>query len=251
MGADVSLIIFDCDGVLIDSEILVCRLTSEELTRVGYPTSVDDVIARFAGRAERSMIAEIERDWQQSVPPEYFTRIRSRITESYAGELKAIAEVRDTIELIRCDLCVASSSYPEKLQLGLRSAGLLDLFGGNVVSASRVINGKPAPDVFIYAAGWMRTPIANCLVVEDSVPGVRAARAAGMRVLGFVGGGHCRDGHGARLLDAGAERVIDHMGHLQDVVPEAFGIDGTPKGGRFLWHIQACRRRRFLREGVE
>jgi HAD superfamily hydrolase (TIGR01509 family) len=221
MGADVSLIIFDCDGVLIDSEILVCRLTSEELTRVGYPISVDDVIARFAGRAERSMIAEIERDWQQSVPPEYFTRIRSRITESYAGELKAIAEVRDTIELIRC----------EKLQLGLRSAGLLDLFGGNVVSASRVINGKPAPDVFIYAAGWMRTPIANCLVVEDSVPGVRAARAAGMRVLGFVGGGHCRDGHGARLLDAGAERVIDHMGHLQDVVPEAFGIDGDAEGG--------------------
>jgi HAD superfamily hydrolase (TIGR01509 family) len=219
---EISLIIFDCDGVLIDSEILVCRLTSEELTRLGYAISVDDVIARFAGTAEESMIAKIEHDWGQPVPPEYFPRIRARISDSYANELRAISGVLGTLRSLECDICVASSSYPEKLQLGLQSTGLLDCFDGNVVSAARVQSGKPAPDVFVYAAGWMRTPVANCLVVEDSVPGVRAARAAGMRVLGFVGGGHCRQGQSARLLDAGAEAVIDEMSQLRNIVPEAF-----------------------------
>ena len=222
MSQDISLIIFDCDGVLIDSEILVCRLTSEELTRLGFAISVADVIARFAGRAERSMITEIERDWGRPVPPSYFARIRSRVAESYASELKGIPEVLDTLDLIRCEVCVASSSYPEKLQLGLRSTGLLNRFGDNVVSATRVASGKPAPDVFVYAAGWMRTPVVNCVVVEDSVPGVRAARAAGMRVIGFAGGGHCSDGHALRLLEAGAERVIDRMSQLRTAVPEAF-----------------------------
>lgn len=222
MPKDVKLIIFDCDGVLIDSESLVCRLTSEELTRLGFAIGVDEVIARFAGRAEPSMIAEIERDWGRPVPPDYFSRIRSRITQSYATELRAIPEVRDTLDLIDCDICVASSSYPEKLRLGLTSTGLLDRFGGNVISASRVANGKPSPDVFVYAAGWMRAPVADCLVIEDSVPGVRAARAAGMRAIGFTGGAHAGEGHAERLHDAGAERVIGRMSELRDVAPAAF-----------------------------
>ncbi len=222
MTGDIETILFDCDGVLIDSEILVCRLTAEELTRLGFPITLEEVIARFAGRAEPSMVAEIGRDWGRPVPPAYFTRIRSRIIEAYAGELAVIPEVADTLDALECASCVASSSYPEKLQLGLRATGLLDQFGGNVVSASRVANGKPAPDVFVYAAGWMRTPVASCLVVEDSVPGVRAARAAGMRAVGFTGGAHCGDGHATRLLEAGAERVIGRMSELRQVVPEAF-----------------------------
>lgn len=221
---DVRLIIFDCDGVLIDSEALVCRLTGEELTRLGYAIGTDEVIARFAGRAEASMIAEIERDWGRPVPPAYFDRIRSRIAAAYKGELDAIPGVADTLDLIGCAICVASSSYPEKLQLGLGATGLLDQFGGNVISASRVARGKPAPDVFLYAAGWMRTPVAHCLVVEDSVPGVLAAKAAGMRAIGFTGGRHCGEGHGRRLLDAGAEKVIDRMDQLRCAVPQAFAL---------------------------
>ena len=226
MTANVNLLIFDCDGVLIDSEILVCRLTSQELTRVGYPISVDEVIRRFAGRAEPSMIAEIERDWGQPVPSPYYTQIRSRIAESYSTELRAIPEVADTLAEITAPFCVASSSYPEKLLAGLRETGLLDRFNGNVVSSTRVAHGKPAPDVFIYAAGWMRTPIDQCMVIEDSVPGVLAARAAGMRVLGFVGGRHCRPGHAAALIEAGAEAVIQRMGDLRSAVPEAFAGPG-------------------------
>lgn len=223
MTPPVSLLIFDCDGVLIDSEILVCRITSEELTRLGYPIGVDEVIRRFAGRAEPSMIAEVERDWGQPVPPAYYTRVRARIAQSYATELRAIPEVTETLAQIRSPICVASSSYPEKLLAGLRATWLLDRFGDNVVSATRVAHGKPAPDVFIYAAGWMRTPVEQCLVIEDSVPGVHAARAAGMRVLGFVGGRHCGPAHASALLDAGAEAVIERMGDLRFAVPEAFG----------------------------
>ncbi|HEX8415653.1 MAG TPA: HAD-IA family hydrolase [Sphingomicrobium sp.] len=216
------LIIFDCDGVLIDSEILVCRLTSEELTRLGYPISVTDVIRRFAGRAEPSMIAEIEQDWGQSVRPAYFTRIRERIAEAYATELRAIPEVAETLEQIRTPICVASSSYPEKLLAGLRNTELLDVFDGNIISAVRVARGKPAPDVFIYAAGWMRTPMDRCVVVEDSVPGIRAACAAGARAIGFVGGRHCGPGHAAALRDAGADTVIKRMSELREAVPETF-----------------------------
>ena len=219
-----SLVIFDCDGVLIDSEIVVCGLTAEAFTQLGYPITTDEVIARFAGRAEGSMIAEVERDWGRPVPPAYFTRIRERIAHAYAGELQAIPDVAATLAAIRCGVCVASSSYPDKLTLGLRTTGLLDAFAGNVVSAARVAHGKPAPDVFLYAAGWMRTPVAECLVVEDSVPGVHAARAAGMRVFGFTGGRHCAPGHAERLREAGAERVLAHMTELRNAAPEAFAV---------------------------
>jgi HAD superfamily hydrolase (TIGR01509 family) len=218
----IELVIFDCDGVLIDSEIVVCRLTSEELTRLGYSITTSEVIERYAGRPEHEMIADIERDWGRAVPAEYFGRIRQRIDQAYSAELCAIPGVADVLERIRIPVCVASSSYPEKLKLGLETVGLYRQFAFNLVSASFVAHGKPAPDVFIYAAGWMRTPIPDCLVIEDSVPGVRAARAAGMRVFGFTGGGHCFPGHGSRLLDAGAELVISDFHELDAQLPAAF-----------------------------
>jgi beta-phosphoglucomutase-like phosphatase (HAD superfamily) len=156
-----SLVIFDCDGVLIDSEIVVCRLTSEELTRLGYRVTLEEVIDRFAGRPEREMIAEIESDWGRKVPPAFFDRIRLRIDEAYASELRIMPEIVGVLDRIRIDICVASSSYPAKLALGLRSVGLYERFAPNVISASFVTHGKPAPDVFIYAAGWMRREVAD------------------------------------------------------------------------------------------
>ena len=216
------LIIFDCDGVLIDSEIVVCRLVGEEFTRLGYPITLEQVIDRFAGRPEREMIAEIEQDWGRAVPAEYFERIRELVTEAYATELRAIAGVADVLERIQIPICVASSSYPEKLKLGLETAGLYERFGPNLVSASWVAQGKPAPDVFIYAAGWMRTPIAHCVVIEDSIPGTRAARSAGMRVFGFTGGSHCPPGHGERLREAGAEQIFNSFEDLEAHLPAAF-----------------------------
>ena len=216
------LMIFDCDGVLIDSEIVVCRLVAEAFTRLGHPLSLEDVIRRFAGRPEREMIVEIERDWGRPVPAEYFAEMRSLVEEAYRTELQAVAGVDAALGRLKVPFCVASSSAPEKLRLGLEAAGLLHRFGDHLVSATYVHRGKPAPDVFIYAAGWMRTPIADCVVVEDSIPGVRAARAAGLRVVGFTGGSHCPPGHGGRLLEAGAERVFPEFGDLEALIPGAF-----------------------------
>jgi HAD superfamily hydrolase (TIGR01509 family) len=216
------LIIFDCDGVLIDSEIVVCRLVGEAFTHLGHPLTLDEVIRRFAGRPEPEMIAEIERDWGRPVPPEYFVEIRKSIAHAYATELRAVRGVAEVLERIRIPICVASSSYPEKLKLGLETVGLYRRFAPNLISATFVAHGKPAPDVFIYAAGWMRTPIPDCIAIEDSIPGVRSARAAGLRVFGFTGGSHCPPEHGDRLLEAGAERVIREIHELEALLPGAF-----------------------------
>jgi HAD superfamily hydrolase (TIGR01509 family) len=216
------LIIFDCDGVLIDSEIVVCRLTSEELTRLGYAVTLEQVIDRFAGRPEREMIADIERDWGRPVPISFFERIRMRIDEAYATELRIMPGIADVMDRVRIDTCVASSSYPAKLALGLRTVGLYDRFVPNAISAYYVTHGKPAPDVFIYAAGWMKTQVADCLVIEDSVPGVQAAVSAGMRVFGFAGGSHCRPSLRGHLLNAGAECVFDDFRELANQIPGAF-----------------------------
>ncbi len=216
--ATTRLIIFDCDGVLIDSEIVVCRLVGEAMTRLGHPLSTVEVIRRFAGRPEREMIAEIERDWGRSVPPEYFAEMKELVVEAYRTELRAVSGVAEVLDWLKIPICVASSSAPEELRLGLETVGLLPRFGSNLISAIYVAHGKPAPDVFIYAAGWMRTPIAECVVVEDSLPGVRAARAAGLRVFGFTGGSHCPPGHDVLLLEAGGERVLHEFAELESLL---------------------------------
>jgi HAD superfamily hydrolase (TIGR01509 family) len=221
--AETELIIFDCDGVLIDSEMLVCTLVSEELTRLGYPITPEQVVERYAGRPEREILADIARDWGQAVPPAYKEATTRRIRQAFTSELQAIPGVAATLARIRIPICVASSSAPEKLKLGLSFVSLYEYFAPHVVSAAYVAHGKPAPDVFIYAAGSMRTPVDRCLVIEDSLPGVRAARAAGMQVFGFTGGSHCTPEHGARLLEAGAARVLAAMEELEHALPTAFG----------------------------
>ncbi|MBB2960970.1 HAD family phosphatase [Methylobacterium sp. R2-1] len=215
-------LIFDCDGVLIDSEILVCRLVSEELTALGLPLSVQDVILRFAGRPEREMMAELERDYGGPLPESFLPRTRTRTAECYATELQAVANVAEVLRRLRVPFCVASSSAPPKLRLGLAMTGLEVHFGENIISAASVIRGKPASDVFLYAAGWMRAAIPDCLVIEDSVPGVTAARAAGIRTFGFTGGSHCPPELGDRLRAAGAEAVFGDMRELERLVPLAF-----------------------------
>ena len=216
------LLIFDCDGVLVDSEILVCTAVSEELTRLGYPITPQDVVRRFAGRPERDILAEVAGDWGRPVPPAYFTAMKSRVNHAFENDLQAIAGTHEVLTSLTLPKVVASSSAPAKLEQGLRFVKLHHFFAPDILSVHRVAHGKPAPDVFIYAAGWMHTPVPACLVLEDSEPGVRAARAAGMRVWGFTGGSHCVPGHGDRLLAAGAERVLGHMRELPSALPGAF-----------------------------
>ena len=207
-------LILGCDGVLIDSETLVCRIAAEELNAMGYSITTEHAIARFAGRPDHEIRAEIEHDWGQPLPTDYRERVNARTVDAYATELRIMPGVLEALEQIELPIAVASSSFPSKLQLGLETVGLYERFMPNVVSGTLVAHGKPQPDLFLFTAGWLRISPLRCLVVEDSVAGVTAAVAAGMPVLGFVGGSHCDEAHAERLLGAGARSVFADMTEL-------------------------------------
>lgn len=214
------LIIFDCDGVLIDSELIACGADAEELSRIGYPITVDEVVRRFAGVSTDRMYAEIEQELGRPLPPDLEDRIERRVLQRYREELQPIARTKETIAALAWPFCVASSSRPQKLNLGLAETGLFDLCHPNIFSSALVDRGKPAPDLFLLAAEKMRVDPGRCIVIEDSVAGVTAARAAGMRGLGFVGGSHCSREHGDLLQQAGAELVFDSFDLVPAIVHE-------------------------------
>ena len=207
-------VIFDCDGVLIDSEIVVCRIVAEEFTALGFAITVGDVIARFAGRPDGDMRAEIEQEWGRPIPAAYGRQVDARVEEAYAHELQIIPGVVEAIDGLALPYCVASSSGPAKLRRGLEAVGLYERFAENAISGAVVPRGKPEPDVFLYAAGWLHTAPLDCLVIEDSVHGVSAARKAGIPALGFAGGSHCTPDHGDRLMNAGAIGILRTMFEL-------------------------------------
>lgn len=211
-GAD--LVIFDCDGVLIDSEILACRIDAELLTALGYAITPDEAAARFCGVPAEAMRAEIERDWGRPLPPDFERTSRRRTEGAYRRGLRAVPGIADLLAGLGRPRCVASSSVPERLRLGLSLTGLLPLLEPHVFSTTMVANGKPAPDLFLHAARAMGAAPARCVVVEDSVPGIRAGVAAGMGVIGFTAGAHCPPGHGARLRAAGAAEIAPDAGTL-------------------------------------
>ncbi len=214
----VDALIFDCDGVLIDSEVVACRIAAEELTKLGYSVDTRQVIARFAGRPDHEMRAEIEVEWGRPIPDSFRNDMNRRTFEAYATELQIMPGIKEALEQISLPMCVASSSFPEKLELGLRTVRLYDRFAPNIISGTSVARGKPAPDVFLFAAGWLRTSPLRCLVVEDSVPGVLAATRAGIPVLGFTGGSHSAADHAERLSMAGAFAVFSDMKELPSLV---------------------------------
>ncbi|MGV6871982.1 HAD family hydrolase [Pseudochelatococcus sp. B33] len=201
------LVIFDCDGVLIDSEVLASRIDAEELTRIGYPVTSRDVVLRFAGLSAATMRQVIEEDWGRPLPLDFNDLLQQRIKESYRTELRAIGGIEELLQELALPRCVASSSAPDKLRFGLELTGLWPYLDPHVFSAAMVASGKPAPDLFLFAAAQMRVEPAHCVVVEDSIAGVRAGVAAGMTVVGFTGGGHCLADHGDRLAAAGAATI--------------------------------------------
>ncbi|MBN9062562.1 MAG: hydrolase [Rhizobiales bacterium 65-9] len=208
------LMIFDCDGVLVDSEHLACAVEAEYLTSLGMPFTVEDVARRFVGLNMRDMIAALTSEFGARVPAEFQDELRRRTTARLQAELTAIEGVREAIEAISLPRCVASSSSPARIASSLTTAKLIDLFEpSHLFSSTMVARGKPAPDVFLHAAREMGVGAERCVVIEDSIPGVTAAIAAGMRVIGFTGGTHVRDkaAHGAALRAVGAHRIADHM----------------------------------------
>jgi HAD superfamily hydrolase (TIGR01509 family) len=209
-----TLIIYDCDGTLIDSETIAGQEVHRALVSFGMDYTLNGYNAKFTGvPAARTweLLAE-----ERGVPFPDGTRetIDRRIHQRFEDELSEVEGVKDAIAALSMPHCVASSTYMPHLRKNLDKVGLLPFFDPHVFSASQVKRGKPAPDVFLFAASQMGFDPEQCVVIEDSVNGVTAARRAGMRVLGFTGAGHSFDGLDDRLMAAGALHVVPHMREL-------------------------------------
>jgi len=215
---DSRLIIFDCDGVLIDSEIVVARLEAEAITSLGLPMTAETICARFAGTTTREVWQTLERELGRPLPPGFVEAHLAHVRDVFARDLTAIPGAVDAVAGLDVPFCVASSTRMPALIDNLATCGLSRLFDGRVFSASQVKRAKPAPDVFLYAASQMGADPADCLVIEDSVAGVTAACRAGMGVVGFTGGGHVTAGLAERLRAAGAATIFSRMEDLPAVL---------------------------------
>jgi HAD superfamily hydrolase (TIGR01509 family) len=209
------LVIFDCDGVLVDSERISIRIDVRVLAELGWPLTEAEVIDRFVGRSERYMIDEIEAALAGRLPAGWEEPFQHSYREALEAELAPVDGVVAALDAI-APTCVASSSSHERLRFTLGLTGLLDRFEGRIFSAEDVRNGKPAPDLFLHAASTLGADPARCAVVEDSRYGVEAARAAGMHAFAYAGGLTAAD-----RLAGPATTVFEEMSELPSLLEAA------------------------------
>ena len=179
--------IFDCDGVLVDSEVIANRVLAAAITEAGLPMTTDESMQLFMGRRWEDSLFQIERRLGRPLPDDFSDAYRSRRDAALHAELQPVEGIAAAIERIPIPRCVASSGPVEKIRFTLGRTGLLELFEGRIFSAHEVEHGKPAPDVFLYAAERMGAEPSRCAVVEDSLVGVEGGLAAGMAVFGYCG----------------------------------------------------------------
>lgn len=204
-------LIFDCDGVLVDSEVIAIQCEREMLSGWGLEYDFETFISRFVGLHNRDFHIALAADAQAAgltLPEDFGTRLHANNWVRYEAELTAIDGVLDVVAAFRGLKAVASSSEADKLVRKLEITGLHETFVPHIYSSDLVTHGKPAPDLFLLVADRIAAPPARCLVIEDSVNGIRAALAAGMTAWGFTGGGHADAGLAGRLSEAGAHRVF-------------------------------------------
>jgi HAD superfamily hydrolase (TIGR01509 family) len=217
---DPDLIIFDCDGVLIDSELLSCHCLSETLAGYGIDLGLDQALELFLGRSTAAVL-DYYRGTGRLNPERFAAELAVRIREAFRSGLGPIDGVAAVLERLRIPYCVASSSDVDRVSFSLALTGLAPHFEQRLFTSQMVERGKPAPDLFLFAAESMRADPRATLVIEDSVSGVRAGKAAGMTVWGFVGGSHHRQRDGQALLyEAGADRVFERMADFWPNQPE-------------------------------
>ena len=203
------LVIFDCDGVLVDSERLAIRVDVEFLAGVGWIMTEAEAAERFVGLSMAQIRHQVESHLGRALPGNWEDEFQERLRDAFISGLAPVQGVVEALNAIHQETCVASSGTHEKIRFSLALVGLYDRFAGRIFSATEVPRGKPAPDLFLHAAQRMRADPSQCVVIEDSVPGVTAALAAGMRVLAYAGGVTA----GAKLERRGAI-VFDDMRDL-------------------------------------
>lgn len=185
------LVIFDCDGVLIDSEIISARMLVAELAKLGVSIDLDYVAYHFLGRSYPTVMDQIRAEFGLKLPQAFEDEYRQRLLAAFETDLRIMPHVRGVLDRLDLPYCVATSSSPRRAETSLRLVGLGALAGPALFTSTMVEHGKPAPDLFLHAMAAMgATDPARCLVIEDSLNGIRAARAAGMQVWRFTGGSH-------------------------------------------------------------
>jgi HAD superfamily hydrolase (TIGR01509 family) len=206
----VDLVIFDCDGVLVDSEIIAARVEAELLTAAGYPIEAEDLARIYAGLTFRDILLRIEQESQQLFQATLIDEAEKLVDKRLSAEVRAIEGAHEAVASVSGKICICSNSSAERLQSTLTRTNLLPFFEGRVFSSLDTPSRKPkpAPDVFLYAAEKRGADPGKTFVIEDSTHGVAGARAAGMRVIGFTGASHTYPGHADLLTEAGAETVI-------------------------------------------
>ncbi|WP_273787920.1 HAD family hydrolase [Bartonella grahamii] len=223
----IDLIIFDCDGVLVDSEYLAAKIGSQLLKQTGYEISPEELSERFAGLIFRDILKQVEQETEKPISANLIDQMTNIFRTQIKTKLRAIDDVREAVEIIqtRYPYCICSNAKSVDIKEMLTTVDLYDLFEGKIFSAPEVgtKRTKPAPDVFLFAAQQLQADPQNTIVIEDSLHGVHAATAAGMRVIGFTGGSHSYLGHSNALAEAGAETVIAKHAHLGEVL-EAMAV---------------------------
>lgn len=207
-AGDTMLAIFDCDGVLVDSEVLAVKCEEEALHRAGIPACFAYIVDNYVGLSYDEVAKRIETDFGEVPPPGFFDNVQRAALARFREHLKPVQGLPGLLDELHCPRCVASSSALSRVRLSLDVTGLSRHFKpDHVFSAEMVSKGKPAPDLFLYAAQQLDTDPSQCIVIEDSPHGVAAAVAAGMKCIGFVAGSHCSAALPSRLKAAGAHSI--------------------------------------------
>ncbi|WP_027164678.1 HAD family phosphatase [Mesorhizobium sp. WSM3224] len=214
------LVIFDCDGVLVDSEIIAARVEAELLTSAGFEISAEELAETYAGLTFKDIMLRVEEKSQIPFQASLIDRAEQLVDRKLRSDVRIIDGAREAVAAVTAPRAVCSNSRTERVEFMLEKVRLLPFFAGRIFSGLDIPSKKtkPAPDVFLYAAEKLSANPKNTFVIEDSVHGIAGARAAGMRVIGFTGAGHSYPGHADALTEAGAETVIRRWAELNSTI---------------------------------
>ena len=223
------LVLFDCDGTLIDSEMITCTVEAELLGEAGFEISVKEFVRRFAGTSKQHINDTMHAQTGRHLPDDYEQRVASRLLERLWREAKPIEGVHEMLDRLDCPRCVCSNAGMEKLKVEMQRTELWDRFRPYIYSAQDIegIAQKPEPDVYLHAAKEFGAAADECIVVEDSITGVQSGVAAGMRVIGITAGCHIEPGHAEKLTDAGALTVTNRITEIPALVEALSQWDST------------------------
>lgn len=214
-------LICDCDGVLVDSEVIADRVLFETLTVTFPGIDFEPVVKTAFGQQTSRFLASVESEFDIRLPANFLATVEHNVEHALSTSLSPIAGVRNALQQLPLPVAVVSNSRLNRVHASVRRAGLTEIFGERVFSAEQVERPKPYPDVYLFAAQQLGVDPARCVVVEDSIAGLNAARAAGMKTIAFVGASHIPDGYADVLRKMGMTRVMSHMDELPGLIDAA------------------------------